>query len=87
MLIRKRFGVHSRMAVARLAAVLSLCVAAGAQGPAPETAPPMFPGRCFPTAPISHHVKQVLWRAYRLRRGPRSLMKEISILRGVLSGL
>lgn len=47
MLIRKRFGVHSRMAVARLAAVLSLCVAAGAQGPAPETAPPMFPGRCL----------------------------------------
>lgn len=44
MLPQKDFGAHSRMAIARLAVVLSLCFAAGAQGPAPETAPPMFPG-------------------------------------------
>lgn len=44
MLPKNGFGAHSRMVVARLAVVFSLCVAAGAQGPAPETAPPLFPG-------------------------------------------
>src|SRR5262249_15937399 len=40
----KPYTSHSWTAGAHLVGVLSLCIAASAQGPAPESAPPMFPG-------------------------------------------